>query len=116
MLTEKADLKERISTFAGTVAEKLRNDKLHTNAIDVFLISNPFRQDLEQYLKTGRRRNDFPTTSTIEINRLAIITMEMIYKPGISYKKAGVIAHSITPADSFQMKIFEGRIRSTRTY
>lgn len=39
MLTEKADLKERISTFAGTVAEKLRNDKLHTNAIDVFLMS-----------------------------------------------------------------------------
>jgi len=78
MLTEKADLKERISTFAGTVAEKLRNDKLHTNAIDVFLMPNPFRQDLEQYLKTGRIRIVFPTNSTVEINRLAIIAMEMI--------------------------------------
>lgn len=108
MLTEKANLKERISTFSGTVAEKLRNDKLHSNAIDVFLMSNPFRQGLEQYVKTVRIRTDFPTNSTFEINRLAIIAMEMIYKPGISYKKAGVIVHSITPADSFQMKIFGG--------
>jgi len=108
MLTEKADLRERVSTFAGSVAEKLRNDKLHTNAIDVFLMSNPFREDLPQYVKTIRIKTDFPTNSTFEINRLAILAMEMIYKPGINYKKAGVIVHSITPADSFQMKIFGG--------
>lgn len=108
MLTDRQDLRERISTFAGTVAEKLRNDRLHTNAIDVFLMSNPFRQDLEQYVKTVRIKTEFPTNSTFEINRIAIMAMDMIYKPGVHYKKAGVIVHTITPADSFQMKIFGG--------
>jgi len=108
MLKDKKDLRERISTYAGTVAEKLRKDKLHTNAIDVFLMSNPFRQDLPQYYRNIRIKTDFPTNSTFEINRLAILALDMIFYEGIDYKKAGVIVSTITPADSYQMKIFGG--------
>ncbi len=108
MLSHKKDLRERISTYAGTVAEKLRNDKLHTNSIDVFIMSNPFRQDKEQYYRSVRIKTEFPTNSTFEINRLAILALEMIFRDGIDYKKAGVIVGAITPADNFQMRIFGG--------
>ncbi|WDO13068.1 Y-family DNA polymerase [Flavobacterium sp. WW92] len=108
MLRDKEDLRERISTFAGTVAEKLRNDKLHANSIDVVLWSNPFREDLPQYAKRIRIKTEFPTNSTFEINRLALIALDMAFKQGIDYKKAGVMVGSITPADCYQMKIFGG--------
>lgn len=108
MIREKEDLRERISTFAGTVAEKLRTANLHTNQIDVFLESNRFRQDLQQYRKYIRINADFPTNSTFEINRIALDALDMIFKPGIDYKKAGVVVGKTTPADSYQLKIFGG--------
>lgn len=108
MIDSLPDLRERLSTFAGACAEKLRNEKSHCNGIDVFLQSNPFRMDLEQYTKTIRIKTEFPTNSTLEINRLVLNCLNMIYKEGIKYKRAGVVVHTITPAGNFQTSLFNG--------
>lgn len=106
MLSNKIDLKERISTFAGACAEKLRRQNGHCNRITVFIQSNWFRADLPQYSKSITIKTEYPTNSTMELNRLAILVLDMIYQSGYDYKKAGVIISDITPADNFQMKIF----------
>lgn len=106
MIRDQKDLNERISTFAGSCAEKLRQQNSHCNAIDVFIQSNWFRQDLPQYSRYIRIKTEYPTNSTFEIIRLALKALDIIYKDGFDYKKAGVIVSDITPADNFQMGLF----------
>ena len=102
------DISERVSTFSAILGEKLRKQNSHCNLISVFVTSNYFRQDLAQHRAFLTIKTDFPTSSTFEINKLAQILLKSIYKPNISYKKAGVILSGITPADTFQLRFFGG--------
>lgn len=108
MHNDLGNLGERVSTFCSTVAEKLRKQNSHTNLISVFLLSNQHRQDLEQHKAYLTIKTDYPTNSTLEINRLAQMVLKSIYKEGISYKKAGVIVSGLTPASNQQLKFFGG--------
>jgi DNA polymerase V len=102
------DISERVSTFSTILGEKLRKQNSHCNLISVFVTSNYFRQDLTQHRAFLTIKTDFPTSSTLEINRIAQMLLKSIYKPNISYKKAGVILSGITPAETFQLKFFGG--------
>lgn len=108
MLTEYKDLKERISTFAATVAEKLRRQHTHSRMVCVFLQTNPFRSDLPAYNPSIMFPTDYPTNSSLEIIRIAHKGLEMIYRPGYHYKKAGVIVMNISPAKNYQLNFFHG--------
>lgn len=102
------DIAERVSTFAAVLGEKLRKQNSHCNMISVFLLSNYFRKDLEQHQGFLNIKTEYPTNSTLEINRLVQNALKSIYKPNIYYKKAGVIVSALTPATNFQLKIFGG--------
>ena len=102
------DISERVSTFSAILGEKLRKQNSHCNLISIFVISNYFRTDLEQHRAYLTIKTDFPTSSTLEINRIAQMGLKSIYKANIHYKKAGVILSGISPADTFQLKLFGG--------
>ncbi|MCB9359693.1 MAG: Y-family DNA polymerase [Flavobacteriales bacterium] len=100
------DIKERISTFAVSCAEKLRKQKSNCNALIVFLRTNS-NKNLPQYNKNIVVQLPFPTNSSIEISKLAIRGLKHIYKDGYHYKKAGVIVIKITPQNEKQLMIFQ---------
>lgn len=102
------DISERVSTFSAILGEKLRKQNSHCNLISIFVISNYFRTDLEQHRAYLTIKTDFPTSSTLEINRIAQRGLKSIYKANIHYKKTGVILSGISPADTFQLKLFGG--------
>jgi DNA polymerase V len=101
-------LKERVATYAGTVAAKLRKEGSHTGMISVFLQTNRFREDLPAYNPTLVYPVAFPTNSSMEIIATAQKALDIIFREGYQYKKAGVIVTNITPAANYQMKIFGG--------
>lgn len=107
--TEIEELKERVTTFAVSCAEKLRKQNSCCNTIMVFIHSNGFRKDLPQYSKNIVMKLPFPTNSNMELAEFACIALEKIYKKGIYYKKAGVIVQDFTQEDNLQKKIFENR-------
>lgn len=76
--------------------------------IMVFINSNYFQEEMEQYRGFLAVKTDFPTNSTFEINRIAQKALKSIFKGGIGYKKAGIIVSDITPADNFQTTLFSG--------
>jgi DNA polymerase V len=76
--------------------------------IMVFVSSNYFQAEMEQYRGFIAVKTDFPTNSTFEINRIAQKALKSIFKDGIGYKKAGVIVSEITPADNYQTTLFNG--------
>jgi DNA polymerase V len=106
MYEKKDEIAERLSTFSANCGEKLRKQNSHTNLIMVFLFSNFFRKDLPQHRGFISIKTDYPTNSTLEINRYAQLALNSIFKEGIKYKKAGIIVSDITPADSFQLGFF----------
>jgi DNA polymerase V len=102
-------LKERVTTFASSCGEKLRKQKSCCNAIMVFIHTNGFRKDLEQYSRNIVVKLPFPTNSNIELARFATLGLEKIYIDGYQYKKAGVIVMDFSPEHSLQLKLFENR-------
>ena len=100
-------IKERVSTFSISCAEKLRKQKSNCNALMVFLHTNGHRQDLPQYRRNIIVKTPFPTNSSIELSSFAVQGLKRIFREGYQYKKAGVIVMDITPEHQQQLKLFE---------
>ncbi len=105
--TEWYQLSERISTFAISCAEKLRQQKSCCNSILVFLYTNKHRQDLPQYSRSILIKLPYPTNSNIELSKFANDALSRIFKKGFHYKKAGVIVMDLTPEENRQINIFQ---------
>lgn len=104
--TEIEQLRERIATFTVTCAEKLRRQKSCCNALLIFLHTNGFRSDMPQYSRNIVMKLPFPTNSSIELVKFAIEGLNLIFKPGYQYKKAGVIVMDFTPEATGQISMF----------
>ncbi len=107
MYTTLEELNERVATFAVTCAEKLRQQHGCCNAVMVFVHTNFYREDLDQYSRSMVIKLPFPTSSSMELARFARQALERIYRKGYSYKKAGVILMDITPELPSQLNLFE---------
>ena len=106
MITNYADIKERVSTFAISCAEKLRKQKSHCNAIMIFVQTNRFRKDLPQYSRSIVVKTEYPTNSSIDLLQLATKGLEAIFTKDYCYKKAGVIVMDLTPTHQKQFTLF----------
>src|SRR5690554_1478356 len=105
--TEKSYLQERITTFAATCAEKLRNQKSTCHIVTVFVNTNRFNEKHEQYYKSINVTIPFATNSSIELAKYAKKGLDLIFKPGYHYKKSGVIVSGIAPESEKQFNMFE---------
>lgn len=107
--TELHEVKERVTTFSVSCAEKLRKQKSCCNALMVFIHTNGHRKELPQYSRNIVIKLPFPTNSSIELAKFSVQALEKIFKPGFCYKKAGVIVMDFTPEHVSQLNIFENR-------
>lgn len=107
MVTDIGNLQESVASFAASCANKLRAQKSVAGEVSVFIGSNPFREDLPQYSNFGTYPLFVPSSDTIEITRAAHHILEMIFRSGIHYKRAGVILGDIHPATPLQLHLFD---------
>jgi len=106
MYSDYNELKERVSTYAIRIGEKLRRQESNCNLLQVFVLTNQFRKDLKQYRASISIYTPYPTNSSITLVQTALTGLSMIYKEGYQYKKAGIIAMKLTPASQRQFKLF----------
>lgn len=99
-------LKASVASFASGCANKLRAQGSAAGTVTVFMYSNFFRKDLPQYFNT--KSCDFPvhTADTVEIVQAALRLTEEMFRPGIMYKKTGVILSDIV-SGTVQQNIFD---------
>ncbi len=100
-------VKERVSTFAVSCAEKLRKQNSSCNLITLFIQTNPFDKEKPQYFRTVSVHLPYQSNSSITLSQFAIRAFEKIYKDGYAYKKAGVIVSGLVPEDQRQLSLFE---------
>lgn len=101
------NIKERISTFATSCAEKLRKQESSCHMIIVTLSSDRHKKDLEQHRASRVVKFSFPTDSSLTICKHAVEAVSSIFKEGIKYKRAGVIVTGIVPTYNHQLDMFE---------
>lgn len=106
MITSYQDVKERVSTFAVSCAEKLRKQQSQCNMIMVFLHTNGFRKDLPQYGRNIVVKTEYPTNSSIDLVKYAQTGLKSIFKKNYHYKKAGVMVMGLTPDSQKQYTLF----------
>jgi len=107
--TKFVDLRERVSTFAFSCAEKLRRQKSQANAMMVFIQTNSHKEQQAQYMKNIVVKLPFASNSSIDLVKYAIKGLEHIYKKGFQYKKAGVIVMDLSPEFPDQLSLFEDK-------
>lgn len=106
MQTEFASLAQAISSHCARACEKARRQNLVVQRICVFIRSNPFRQDLMQYANSIECRLVNPSDDTRVITKLAKLGLKKIYKPGIHYKKVGVVFEDLIDKTQRQLDLF----------
>jgi len=107
MVTSLDALKASVATFAGSCANKLRGQGSVASCVSVFIGSNPFREDLAQYWNGDSVRLPVASCDTIEITKAAIGILESVYRPGIRYKRSGVMLSEISPSINIQQNLFD---------
>ena len=109
-------LKEHFANYAARCAMKLRRQNTVCGMVTVFLQSNFFREDLPQYSNSASFIFTTPTNTTPEIVTSALKALERVFRPGILYKRGGVMVSNITSARAIQPDLFEFNAWLSRKY
>ncbi len=99
-------LANAVSSFASIVSRKLREQNSYAVSLSVFIHTNAFRTDLNQYFKSAHNHFDEPTNDTLTITTMSINALKSIYKEGYAYKKAGVLITEIVNQGNYQPGLF----------
>lgn len=103
---DRAELASRLHHFASRAAEKLRQGGLVASAVNVFIKGNTFRPDLPQHANNVTMELPFPTSDTGDIVRATLQGLGRLYRPGIPYKKAGVLMLEVCNAKLAPRSLF----------
>lgn len=116
MITDLSELKVHMANYAARCAAKLRRQNTVCSMVTVFIQSNFFREDLPQYSNSVSFIFTTPTSTTTELVDKALKALEVIYKPGIHYKRGGVMVSDISSARAIQPDLFEFDAGLSRKY
>ena len=105
-ITELEDLNEAICKYIQDGVKRLRADGSLCGTLIVFVQSNPFDKDVPYYGKSISLDLSDPTDSVTELAKLALQLLAKVFKPGIKYKKCGVMLSDLIDKDSYIPELF----------
>lgn len=114
MLTNLVDIEQAVTYYASACARKLRDQKSCAATLQVFLQTNPFRNDLSQYSPSIAIQLPVASSDSMEITQYALMGLRQIFRPNYSYKKAGIIVTNIVPQSHVQGSLFDTVDREKR--
>ena len=93
------ELKESVTSYCLNAAEKIRSESLVSKSITVFIRTSPFQNKGIFY--SNSKTIDFPiaTNNSIEIVKNALTGLDLIYKDGFKYQKAGIILSGLSDSE-----------------
>lgn len=105
-VSELNELREAIASYTANAARKLRRQNSKVYAIYIYIRTDRFR-DIKQYNRSKLIELTYPTSDTGALINAALRGLELIYIPGIQYKKAGVVLLDIIKENCLQHDITE---------
>ena len=94
------ELKEAIASYSLNASEKIRSESLVAKSVTIFIRTSPFQSRYGFY--SSSKTIDFPiaTNNSIEIVKAAISGLEIIFKNGYRYQKAGIILSNLSNSNN----------------
>lgn len=106
-LETKDEMDHAIANFAFQASGKLRKEGLITSHISVFVETNPFRKQDQQYTRSSTYAFQVPTNDARMLVKGALGCMGKIYREGYRYKKSGILCMNLVPETVQQQSLFE---------
>jgi DNA polymerase V len=110
-ITSIIELKEAVAMYATRIGEKLRKGGQMTNFLQVFVMSDRFKENYRFVSSNVKLVN--PTSYTPELVKIAINEIDKLYERGISYKKAGIMAFDLQSDKNIEVPLFDDKKFST---
>lgn len=111
------ELQEAVATYVGRAAEKLRQQGSVSGAVYVFVQTNPFKENEQQYNAGLTVPLLNPSDDTRVLIQAALRGLKAIYRTGYRYKKAGIMLTLLSDKATQQGALFSesgGGQRSAR--
>lgn len=99
-------LEEAVATYIATAAVKLRAQGSVANRVHVYVRTNPFKTDADQYQKGIVVPLSVPTDDTLRLTQAALWGLRRIYRPGYQYRKAGIALMELQRQETVQPDLF----------
>jgi DNA polymerase V len=100
------DLEKILLSFIEKLSERLNKQKQYPTYLGVFIKSNPFNKNEPYYSNYKIKKLEIPSNSIRILYQNAKMILKDIYRPEIKYKKMGVIALDLFPANLVQYDLF----------
>ena len=119
VITSRDEIADAIVSFAERTARQLRDEGSVAGSIMTFVRGDRFREDLPFYSNSCQLALDTPTSDTMNIARQALNALNLIWRDGFAYRKAGVMALDIQRGTAIQLNLFDpedhGKLRRLMT-
>ena len=102
-----SELEEAVANYAVKATRKIRSECSLASALQVFINTNRFREDQEQYANSRTLVFDEPTDDPIRIVKNAKHLLASIFRKGYAYKKAGILLIGLIPKHAQQALLFQ---------
>ncbi len=104
LISGRQELEEAVSSYMIRAAEKLRREKQLASTITVFIGTSRYH-DSERYFNAVSASFSRATDYTPTLLDAARQCLDGLYRPGLFYKKAGVLLHNLVSIDQMQLAI-----------
>lgn len=105
-VSDKAIMQQLISGYVSRAAEKLRLEQQCCGYLQVFIRTSFFRKDRSQYNNAASTRFPVTTDDTRVLTKAAADLLDIIWKDGIAYAKAGVMLAELSDCKAIQQDLF----------
>ena len=106
-VTAQCELREALLSYVARAAEKLRGQGSLAGAIQVFIRTNPFKPEVAQYANSTSLHLPLATDDTLTLGRFALACLDLLYRDGFAYHKAGVMLMDLVPCSQRQASLFD---------
>ncbi|MGZ5780221.1 MAG: Y-family DNA polymerase [Burkholderiaceae bacterium] len=106
MVTSYDELREAVSTYMLTAAEKMRAQQSICHGVHVFIHTNRFREQDPQYSNGITIPLTEATDDSRRLVAAALYGLKRLYRPGYLYKKVGVMLMDLAPGSIRQASLF----------
>ncbi len=91
------ELQRAVATFASKCAVKLRKEGSVASMLTLFIGTSPFDDQQARYWGTKTISLQYPTQDTMTLIRAAQLVLDLLFRGGYAYKKAGVVVSELSP-------------------
>jgi DNA polymerase V len=105
-VTELEPLNAAVASFIAIAAEKLRHQGSAAGMVNVFIRTNTFSPNQKQYQPSVTLPLAEPSADTLALTSIALKGLKGIFRPGYSYKKAGITLMNLSDGATIQPDMF----------